>query len=205
MNLAIIGTGHVGKALGRGWAARGHAVTFGSRRPDDADVQALARAAGGGVAAPEEAARAAEVVVLATPWNAAEAAVRGLGDLAQKVLVDATNPLGPGLTLLGPPSGGEQVAGWATNARVVKGFNTTGWENMADARYPGGRLAMFLAGDDGGAKATVSRLAEDLGLEPIDAGPLARAAWLEAMAGLWITQALQRGAGRDFGFALLRR
>lgn len=203
MTIAIIGTGHVGAALGRGWAAAGHAVTFGSQRPAAADVQALAAAAGARADTPGAAVRAAHVVVLATPWSAAQDAVAGLGDLTGRTVVDATNPIGSGLSLLGPPSGGEMVAGWAAGACVVKAFNTTGWENLADGRTAAGPLAMFLAGDDADAKAVVAGLAADLGFEPIDAGPLVRAAWLEALALLWITQA--GAAGRGFGFALLRR
>ncbi len=205
MNIAVIGTGRIGRALGAGWAARGHRVTFGSRRPDDPEIRALVERFEATVATPDEAARVAEVVVLATPWQAAEEAVRGLGELGNRVLVDATNPIGAGWTLLGPPSGGEQVAGWASGGHVVKAFNTTGFENMADADYGDARLAMLLAGDDTDAKATVGRLADDLGFEPVDAGPLARAAWLEALALVWITQSLRPEVGRAFGFAVLRR
>ena len=206
MQIAVIGTGHVGAALGTGWAAKGHTVAFGSRTPERADVQSLTQEAGASADTPEAAARGADVVVLATPWNAAQAAVESLGDLTGTVLIDTTNPIGPGFALVAAPSGAEQVARWASGARVVKAFNTTGWENMADAAYPGSvRPAMFLAGNDAEANAVVAQLAEDLGFDAIDAGPLNRAIHLEHLAMLWITQMATMGAGRDFAFAVLRR
>ena len=159
-----------------------------------------------GVAA--QAAALAEVVVLATPWDATEAVVDSLGDLSGKILVDCTNPLTAdlsGLAVGADTSGGEEVGRWAAGARVVKAFNTTGSGNMADAGYGGEQLAMLIAGDDAEAKAVVAGLAEELGFEAIDAGPLARSRQLEQLAVLWIALAYQQGLGMDFGFALLRR
>ena len=90
-------------------------------------------------------------------------------------------------------------------ARVVKAFNTTGANNMADSRYGGGKLMMPIAGDDAAAKQTVMELASDLGFEPVDAGPLAMSRYIEPMAMVWIKLAIVQKQGRDFGFALLRR
>ena len=67
------------------------------------------------------------------------------------------------------------VQEWAVGAVVVKALNTTGFENMADPNYGGTPTTMFIAGDGETAKATVFGLARDIGFEPIDAGPLARA------------------------------
>lgn len=211
MTIAVIGTGNVGSALGTRWAQHGHDVTFGSRHPDSDDVTALVQRAGPNASAtrPAEAARDADVVVLATPWTATRDAVTNLGDLGQSILVDCTNPLKPdgsGLAVHGDTSGGEKVAEWAQGGRVVKAFNTTGAGNMADAEtdYEDPRLAMMIAGEDD-AKATVSDLAETLGFEPIDVGPLSQARHLESLAMLWISLAYVEGLGPDFGFALLRR
>ncbi|NBC18507.1 MAG: NAD(P)-binding domain-containing protein, partial [Bacteroidetes bacterium] len=177
---------------------------------DADDVQVLIAEAGSNASAarPDAAAARADVVALATPWNATEAVVTGLGDLSGKVLIDCTNPLGPNLSLaVGPDtSGAEQVAAWAEGTpRVVKAFNTTGAGNMRDADYGDHRLAMLLCGDDADAKQTVAELAETLGFEPVDNGPLTQARYLEAMAVIWIRQAYAQGAGPDFGFAVLRR
>ena len=88
---------------------------------------------------------------------------------------------------------------------MVKAFNTTGSGNMGDAAYGDERLAMPPCGDDADAKAAISALAEELGFEAVDAGPLGRSRQLEQLAVLWIALAYQQGLGLDFGFALLRR
>lgn len=196
MKIAIIGTGMVGSALARGLGRAGHEVVLGSRRPEDDSVRDLAEEAGAAAARPDEAAGGAEVVVLAVPWGAARDAVEGLGDLGDKVLLDATNPLGEGLALTADPSGGELVARWAGAARVAKTFNTISAEVMETAyRYDPPPL-LFLAGDDTGARETATRLARDLGFEPVDSGPLARARHLEHLAVLWIHRAIATGDRR---------
>lgn len=209
MRIAVIGAGSVGGTLGRRWAEAGHDVVFGV--PDPASPKAAAAVAAARrsrAASVAEAAAGAEVVVLATPWEAAEAAIRTAGNLAGKVLVDATNPLAAraaGLATGPGTSGAEAVAGWAAGARVVKAFNTIGFEIMADPSFPGGVATLLLCGDDAGAKATVSRLAEELGFEPVDLGPLAEARLVEPFALVWIRLAMFRGLGRGIAFRLMKR
>src|SRR5262249_8945887 len=128
VNIAVIGTGNVGGTLGRRWAANGHAVVFGSRKPTDPKAVADAAALKCGLAAIRDAVRGAEVVVLATPWPAVKDALAAAGDLAGKILLDCTNPLNADFTALEighHTSGGEEVARLALGARVVKIFNTT--------------------------------------------------------------------------------
>ena len=204
MKIAVIGAGNVGKALGKAWARRGHDVTYGVRQPGDAKYQGLKIA---GVA---EAAHAAEAVLLATPWDATEAALQSAGDLTGKLLLDATNPLaigphGMGLAVGHTISGGELVAAWAKNAAVFKTLNTTGFNNMENSGGYAQKPVMFFAGDDSAKRATVAALLADLGFEPIDAGPLSNARLLEPYAMLWIDLALKRGQGSDIAFALMRR
>jgi 8-hydroxy-5-deazaflavin:NADPH oxidoreductase len=122
MRIAIIGAGNVGGMLGKMWAAKGHEVAFGVRRPNDAKVQTLVAATGrrARAASVKDAVAGDEVVVLATPWSDAESALKGAGDLRGKVMVDATNPLKPdlsGLALGHLTSAGEHVAAWAPGAR----------------------------------------------------------------------------------------
>jgi NADPH-dependent F420 reductase len=210
MRIAIIGAGNVGGTLGKMWAAKDHEVAFGVRRPADAKVQALLTATGkhARAASVTDAVTGAEVVVLATPWSATEAAIREAGELRGKVVVDATNPLKAdlsGLTIGHSTSAAEQVAGWAPGARVVKAFNTIGAAQMADPRFGTQRASMFICGDDASAKATVARLAGELGFDPVDCGPLTQARLLEPLAMLWISMAYAYGAGPNIGFALLRK
>ena len=147
----------------------------------------------------------AEVVVLATPWGAAEAALKAAGNLTGKILIDCTNPLGPGLRLMHDQgTGGERVAGWAPGARVVKAFNTLGANNFGNAVFSGQTAVMPYCGDDADAKATVAGLIRELGFEAIDVGPLANAGLMESFAAFWIWLAIN-GQGRDFAFALVRR
>lgn len=207
MRIAVIGAGAVGRALGHGWLARGQDVRFGLRTPDDArhaDLPAERRVL------PAAAASWAETIVLATPWPATEAAVRSLGDLSGKIVIDCTNPLGMGaegleLVLGHDTSAGEKVAQWARGASVFKAFNTTGAANMADLSGYAVAPAMFVAGDDAARKPAVMGLAADLGFAPIDAGPLRIARLLEPLAMLWVDQALYRGAGDGFAFAVVRK
>lgn len=208
MRIAIIGAGNVGAALGRNWAARGHALTYGLRDPGSAKYAPLA--ATGRLATPAEAVRDAEAVLLATPWHQTEAAIGGLGDLSGKLLLDATNPLAMGPAGLGlafghSDSGGERVAAWARGASVFKTLNTTGAENMGDPSGYAATPVMFVAGDDSARKPEVLSLVADLGFDAVDAGPLANARLLEAHAMLWIDLALKRGLGRGIAFALVRR
>jgi predicted dinucleotide-binding enzyme len=204
MRIAIIGTGKVGLALARGLRGKRHQITLGARDPDR--VAKLAVDAGAGVAHPEEAAAGAEVVILALPWPPAETAVKALGDLSGKIVIDCMNPVGMingklGLTVGYHSSGGEMVAEWAPGARVVKTLNQVGAELMADNSGLPHRPVMFMAGDDAAAKAAVTTLLTDLGFEALDAGELEKARILEPFALVWINQALLRGKGRNWAFA----
>lgn len=209
MKIAVIGTGNVGRALGTSWALKGHQVIFGSRDPHSQKVAEVLAAAGpkASAATLPEAGAAAEVIVLATPWNGIEQTVEALGDVAGKIIVDATNPIGPGFQLAvgTTSSGAEQVAGWAQGGRVVKAFNTTGWENMADPIYHGEATTMFICGDDAEAKIAVTALAADLGFEVADTGPLSTARYLEPLAMVWIHLAIVQQHGRQMAFKIVRR
>jgi 8-hydroxy-5-deazaflavin:NADPH oxidoreductase len=207
MRVAVLGSGNVGQALGLGWTKAGHEVAFGSRSPDDEKAKALVEKAGGKVQVfpHEDAARAADVVVLALPFGALEEALKPLAAaLAGKVLIDATNPVRAPLPE-GIASGAEAVASWVPGARVVKAFNTTGAETMAEPRFGELRASMLLCGDDAQAREVAKGLARDLGFDDVDAGALSRASLLEGLARLWITLAMQEGHGRGIAFSLLRR
>ena len=213
MRLAIIGAGNVGGTLGTAWAQEaGYEIFFGVRNPTSDQTQAVVRRLDGRAQAgtPGQAAAFAQFIVLTTPWNAAEAAIRSMGDLSGKIILDATNPLavGPdGLSLeIGHSiSAGEKVQGWAQGASVFKTLNTTGFGNMANPVFRGVKSVMFVAGDDAVNKPGVIELVAALGFEVVDAGPMRNARLLEAHAMLWIELAIKRGIGRDFAFAIVRR
>lgn len=209
MRIGILGSGNVGGTLGRRWAQSGHQVTFASRDPQSERMRGLVQTAGGTARAANarDTAAGADVVLLATPWPATEETLRGIGSFDGKVLIDATNPLLPslaGLEVGTSVSGAELVAGWAPGARVVKAFNTIGFNIMADPGFGDDQALMFYCGDDPEAKATVQRLAVELGFNAQDAGALVKARLLEPFALLWISLAFG-GLGREFAFNLLRR
>jgi 8-hydroxy-5-deazaflavin:NADPH oxidoreductase len=205
MDIAIVGSGHVGKALGDAWKAAGHRVTFGVRDPASPKAVDL-RGGKFGVASVADAARGAAVLLLAVPWPELADAIESAGPLAGKIVIDATNPLTPALELaIGyTESAGETAGRLAKGARVVKAFNTTGAENMVRAREVPSRPLMFVAGDDVEAKKTAQRLAADIGFEPVDAGPLRASRLLEPIAMQWIKLAYG-GLGTNFAYAFVRR
>jgi 8-hydroxy-5-deazaflavin:NADPH oxidoreductase len=213
MKIAVIGAGNVGGTLGTAWAQKaGHEILFGVRNPSAEKTQALLSKIGGKAraVAPAEAAASGEMIVLTTPWPQTEAAIRSLGNVNGKIILDATNPLamgpdGLGLEIGHSTSGGEKVQGWAKGASVFKSLNTTGFGNMANPVYGGVKSVMFVAGDDAANKPKVIELVAALGFDVIDAGPLRNARLLEAHAMLWIELALKRGLGRDWAFARVRR
>lgn len=206
MRVAIIGAGNVGAAITRGLAGKGHQLVLGVRDPAKPEVLALAAATGAAVAAPDQAAKGADVVVLALPWRVAEAAVRALGNLTGKVVIDCMNPLGMvdgalGLMVGHTTSGAEMVQGWLPGAGVVKTLNQVGAEIMAKNDHLPHRPVQFVAGDDTAAKEAAMALLRDLGFDPLDAGGLAKARLLEPFGMVWINQAILRGKGRDWAFA----
>jgi len=210
MKIAIIGAGNVGSALAIGWARAGHEIVLGVRNPSDPSVESLCGRTRAVVVTPFEAAQAGEVIVLALPWNAAEKAVPELGSLRGKIVIDCMNPLTvrDGVFSLErgfSTSAGETVAKWIPQARVVKTLNQVGADIMSDTSGLPAAPVMFMAGDDDSAKSTVADLLRDLGFEPLDAGSLSQARILEPFAMVWINQALARGKGPDWAFAVISK
>lgn len=203
MRIAIIGAGSVGRALAARFEAAGHTVVFAAR---DAEQQARI---GEQAELHPDAVASAEMVLLAVPYDAAPEAIEQAGGLSEKIVVDATNPLkfdssGLSLTLGYETSGAETLSALAPQARWVKCFNQTAAENMADpARFPH-RPVMFVSSDDDAARAAVRMLAQEIGFEAVEAGPLSTARLLEPLAMLFIDLGFKYGQGRDFAFALTR-
>ena len=202
--IALIGTGNVGAALGRRFAEQGHTVIYGSRTPQAADVVELVRITGRGAVAlaPAAAAARGRVVVIAVPWTAAEDVVRGLGDLAGKIVVDPTNPRVMAADGFAdypplPDSNAERIARLAPKAHVVKAFSTLGAETMLDPRLAKSAVTIPIVGDDREAKQVVAGLARAIGFEAVDAGPLRHARILE---GLHYLRANAAGGRINFHF-----
>ena len=200
--IAIIGTGNVGGALGPEFAAQGHTIVYGSRDPGKAEVQALVALTAGAASAvtPADAVTNADIVVLAVPGGVAEEVVSGLGDLSGKIIIDPTNRVAPGddgfMNHTAETSNAELIQAAASDAHVVKAFNTLNYRTMVD---PGGPVTIPLAGNNIEAKATVAALVEGMGLEHVDVGPLRASHVLEGMLTIWINAA-QMEQGFDYHF-----
>lgn len=208
MSISIIGAGNVGMALGKAFTSKGEEVIFGVPDPEKYQSQVGALGNKASVMATAQAISASEVVILAVPYAAVAAIAQSVSDWEAKVLIDATNPLAPalaGLTIGTTTSGAEELARLASGARVVKAFNTTGAENMADSTYPGGSVFMPVCGDDTEAKQKAMVLATLIGFEAVDLGPLMAARYLEGFAMTWIHLAIKQGYGRNFAFGMLHR
>ncbi len=210
MDIAILGTGRVGSALGSRWAQKGHRIFYGAREPESEEVQKLVDRSGPQAAAMSvrEAAAVGEIIVLAIPWDVTQQVIESLGPLEGKILVDCINPLTSdlkGLQLGFSTSAAEQVAAWAPAAKVVKAFNTVSDGTMVNPSYHGQPATMFYCGDDEQAKAVIRQLTEDLELEPVDAGPLTNARHLEPLAMLYVYLAIFGGWGGDCAFKIVKR
>jgi hypothetical protein len=206
--VAIIGTGRMGGAFGKAFTKAGYKVVYGSRNPADDKVKTLVGATPGTSAATQQGAAAqAGIVVLATPWNATEAAITAMGDLTGKLVLDPTNAInfgkdGGGMAV--DTSGGELVRDWAKGAKVVKAFNTVGYFVIADAGVLGDKVAVFLAGDDAEAKAQVADMVNAMGFEAVDSGPMKNARVLEGMSLLYMVPYMSGKADQRFEWAVRR-
>ena len=213
MNVAIIGAGNVGSALGRSWAKAGHKIIYGVRNPNGGKTVPPSFSGVSSCLIPD-AVRMGDVVVLATPWNATKDVVSALGDVKGKIVIDCTNPLALnsegslGLEVGSTTSGAEEIQRLMPTAHVAKAFNTYGWENFDNPAYPGyGDLkpVMFYCSDSDEAKEVVAKLATDLGFEPVDTGGLGMARSLEPLALMWIRLAIREGRNSNFVWGVMRR
>jgi hypothetical protein len=213
MKIGILGTGDVGRALGRGFVTLGHEVEMGSRSATNEDALAWAREMGPQASAGTfaDAATFGEIVVLATLGVANEAVLESAGPerLRGKVVIDATNPLDfsggmpPKLAVAGDDSGGERVQRQLPGAQVVKAFNTVGNALMFRPELPGGPPDMFIAGDDADAKRTVGAILDDFGWGVVDIGGIEGSRYLEAMCMAWVLAGVH-GGNWNQAFKLLR-
>ena len=213
MKIGILGTGDVGKALGRGFVTLGHEVMMGSREAANEKALAWAREMGpqASTGTFAEAAELGEVVVLATLGAANESALRSAGPerLRGKVVIDATNPLDfsggrPKLAALADGSGGEQVQRLLPDAHVVKAFNTVGNAHMFRPDFPGGPPDMFICGNDADAKKKVTEILSDFGWGTVDVGGIEGSHYLEAMCLVWVDYGIRTNTW-NHAFKLLRK
>ncbi|MCG3191156.1 MAG: hypothetical protein DIJKHBIC_00381 [Thermoanaerobaculia bacterium] len=211
MKIAFLGHGNVGAPLADHLQRLGHEVTLGASDPGSESLRkALVRNATLKTASPPDAVKEADVVFLAVPFPAVPSALGAVAsEIRGKVLVDCTNPVGPGLThgLNSVESGSENVQRLVPEAKVVKAFTIYGFENFEDNSFPGHdiRPMMMFAGDDAAAKRAVAGLISALGWEPVDVGGLVQALHLEHMTLLWVRMVRVLGGSPRTVWARLTR
>ncbi|MFM8832490.1 MAG: NADPH-dependent F420 reductase [Cytophagales bacterium] len=206
MNIAIIGSGNVGSALAQGLFKAGHTIFFGVRDATSAKAEkASGLVSNTKIVSVAEASKQAEVIIVTTPPEAVLNLAAQLGDVSNKILVDATNSI---RTRPEPyPTAFHALKALTKSDKVVKCFNSTGFENMAAPVYPNfGGIDMFCAGNDKASKTIVQQLAKDIGFaECWDFGGDDKVELLEKFALSWINLAIMQGHGRNLAFKVIKR
>jgi predicted dinucleotide-binding enzyme len=223
MNIAVLGTGSVGRTLAGKLASLGHAVVLGTRDPE----ATLARSDGASplpawlaqhptvrLATLAAAAAGADLVVNATNGRSTLAALAaaGAGNLDGKVLVDVSNPLDfsggmpPRLFVCNDDSLGEQIQRAFPRAKVVKTLNTVNASLMvAPGQLRGGAHTVFVSGDDADAKRQVAALLRDgFGwTDVIDLGGIETSRGTEMVLALW-ARIFGATGNPNFAFGVVR-
>ena len=209
MQVTVIGAGNMGAGFVKQLSAAGHQVKVTARNLEKA--QAVAAANPGAVAIPTaNAAASAEVFVLATGYADAVDALKSVGDLTDKIVIDITNPLTAdymGLTLGHSTSASEEIAKALPGVEIVKGFNTVFAQVLNEgANFGNGQaVTVFVASDSNRAKQTAKVLAESMGFATVDAGGLKNARYLEPLAGLNIYLGYGAGLGTSIAPTWIHR
>jgi hypothetical protein len=205
MKIAIIGAGNAGGALASGWAKAGHEVILGVRNLDDGEIKALV-AANKNISAKSvsDAAKEAKVILVSVPVAAINDVAKSLGEVKNKIIIDATNSV---FQKPEPYEHGVEAFKALTYCEdVVKCFNSTGFENMANPKYGDTGIDMFVAGSSQRGKAIAQQLAKDLSFaECYDFGGDDKIALLEQFALAWINLAIMQKYGRGMAFKVLKR
>ncbi len=176
MRIGIIGAGNIGGTAAKLFARAGHDVAVSNSR-DPTSLDPLVSSIGPRAKAttPADAATFGDVILLAIPWRRMDQ-LPPAERFAGKIVVDAMNPYSAAGRVMdvGESTSSEEVAKRLPGSRVVKAFNTMGWKTLETSGRPSSkdRLAVFVAGDDAAAKATVAKLIEEIGFAALDTGSL---------------------------------
>lgn len=196
--IAIIGTGDLGGSFGSRFSDLGYGVIYGSRNPESVRVQDLVARTGNGATAAtqKDAAQHGDIVLLAIPWPAMETVAQSLGDLSGKIVIDVSAPWTQAEDgypdVLVETSSAEMIQDWNPQAKVVKALTTMGSLIIDEPLAAGGAVTIPLASNHRDAKEKVAGLVAELGLDPVDFGPLRMARAMETMQVIYMIPILQR-------------
>lgn len=196
--VGVLGSGDVGRTLGKGFASHGHSVKLGSRSPDSEKLKVWKKEAQGETSTGSfaDAAAYGDIIVFAPLGSAVDEVVQmaGPSNLSGKIIIDTTNALDfskgmpPGLFTGLNDSLGEKIQRMLPQSKVVKCFNTVPNTRMTS---PGDKSAeMLICGNDPEAKKQVVQILKQFGWAgAIDIGGIKEARWLEALVPLWVRTA----------------
>lgn len=207
MKISIIGTGRMGRTLAALWAQLGHDVFLGSR--EAAVGQQVAAELGhhiqGGTQA--EAAEFGSILLFAFPWHALIDVQRAVDQLEGKIILDCINPImSSGSLAVGHKwSAGEEIAQQFPRAQVVKAFNTLYVDHLRQPLFGGKPATLYYCSDHTPAKEATAALGSQMGLAPVDCGPLKHARYLEPLAVFWLQMAFHMGYGPEFALQWVGR
>jgi len=201
MRIGILGSGLMGGKLGTVWARAGHEVVFSYSRGKE-KLNKVARDARGKARAgtPSEAAKDADVLLLAVHWSRIDDVLKQAGDLSGRVIVSCSLPMNADdtdLVIAHTSSGAEELAKKVPKTRVVSAFGTVPSEVLFDvfeSRRKATRPSLVYCGDDSRGKKTTAELIRDVGFDPVDAGSLRIARYTEPFA-LLVAQLAYEGKG----------
>jgi 8-hydroxy-5-deazaflavin:NADPH oxidoreductase len=212
MRVGILGSGLMGGKLGTLFARAGHEVVFSYARSKQ-KLMKLARDAGGNARAgtPQEAAQYADALLLAVHWSRIDDVLKQAGDLSGKVIVSCSLPMNAQNTelVLGQTtSGAEALAHKFSGAKIVAAFNTVPSEVLFGVfdtrRRKSARPSLVYCGDNSDAKKMAAGLSRDVGFDPVDAGPLRIARYIEPFALLIAQLAYEGTAGPERAYRFER-
>jgi 8-hydroxy-5-deazaflavin:NADPH oxidoreductase len=212
MRIAILGSGLIGGKLGTLFARAGHQVTFSYARSMD-KLERLAAEAGNGarVGSPAQAAMGADVVLLAVHWSRIDDVLALAGDLPGKTVISCSLPMTNDDTALAvghTSSGAEKLAARIPEAHVVSAFSTTPSEvlfGVFEAKGSKPAPTLVHCGDDQKAKEMAAELIADLGFNPLDAGALWLARYVEPFSLLVASIAYDGGGGAEVSYRIERQ
>ncbi len=211
MRIGILGSGLMGGKLGTLFARAGHEVVFSYARSEQ-KLKRLAREAGGHARAgtPRDAARDADALLLAVHWSRIEDVLNQAGDLSDKVIITCSLPLNASNTALvvaHTSSGAEALAERIRKAPIVAAFGTVPSEvlfSVFEARRRANRPSLVYCGDHEDAKQVAAGLIRDVGFDPVDAGPLRIARYMEPFSLLVGQLAYEREDGPELAYRFER-
>ena len=205
MKIAIIGTGNVGGALATQWAKAGHHIFLGVQNPDTFNDKHLLNNANTSLHTVGESAEKADVILVAAVPEATQSIAATIkASVNGKILIDAMNAVRTRPE--GFNTSFEAFKHYLPNTEIVKCFNSTGFENMANPVYGNEGIDMFVAGSSEKGKKVAQQLALDAGFSTCwDFGKDDKAELLEKFALSWINLAIMQGHGRNMAFKVIKR